>query len=147
MESKLFGNTLVIRADRGEELIESVKKACVEHQVKIGVVTGIGACDHAVVGAYNTLTKEYLKHEYEGEMEILSFTGNVSQMDGDYYGHYHVVIGRDDGSCIGGHANEIIISGTSEIFVQLVDGTLERSYDDRVGLNTLDFVKPENPKA
>lgn len=143
MESKMLDNTLVIRADRGEELIESVKNACVEHGVKLGVVTGIGACDFAVVGAYNVENQEYIKHEYRGEMEILGFNGNVSQMDGEYYGHYHVILGNDKGECIGGHANEIIISGTSEVFVQVIEGVVERSPDRRVGLNTLDFVKAE----
>lgn len=145
MESRRLRDTLVVRADRGEELIAAVKDACTEHGVKVGTVTGIGACDYAVVGAYNVSTKSYSKHEYKGEMEILSFTGNISTMDGEYYGHFHTVIGKDDGSCIGGHANEIIISGTSEIFIQVVDGTLERTYDDHVGLNPIDFKKTEKP--
>ncbi len=140
MESKRVDNTLIIRADRGEELLTAIQEACEEHGVKLGVVTGIGAVDRAVVGAFSVATQDYTKHVYEDmEMEILSLMGNISTMDGEYYGHMHAVVGLPDGSAVGGHANELRISATSEIFVQIIDGEIDRGYDDRVGLNTLRF--------
>lgn len=140
MESKLVDKTLIIRADRGEELLASIQEACEQHGIKLGVVTGIGAVDRAVVGAFSVETQNYTKHTYENmEMEILSITGNISTMDGNYYGHMHAVVGLPDGTAVGGHANELHISATSEIFVQIIDGKVDRTFDETVGLNTLSF--------
>lgn len=140
MESKKVDKTLIIRADRGEELLEAIREACEQHGVKLGVVTGIGAVDRAVVGAFSVETQNYTKHTYEDqEMEILSISGNISTMNGEYYGHLHAVVGLPDGTAVGGHANELRISATSEIFVQIIDGEVDRRFDDRVGLNTLSF--------
>lgn len=138
MDAKRIGQTLIIRADRGEELLEIIREACEQHAVKLGVVTGIGAVDRAVVGAFSVATQSYSKHTYEDmEMEILSIVGNITTMNGEYYGHMHAVIGLPDGAAVGGHANELRISATSEVFVQIIDGEVDRSFNKKVGLNCL----------
>lgn len=140
MESKVIDKTLILRADRGEDLLEALREACEQHHVKLGVVTGIGAVDRAVVGAFSVETQEYTKHTYENmEMEILSFVGNISTMNGEYYGHIHATVGLPDGTAVGGHANELRISATSEVFVQIIQGEVDRAFDERVGLNTIRF--------
>lgn len=142
MQSKIMDHTLIVRADRGEELLAKIREACEAHGVRAGVVSGIGAVDRAVCGAYIVGRQEYVSHEYTGDMEILALIGNVSEMDGAYYGHFHVTLGREDGSVVGGHANELHISATSEVFIQIIDGAFDRSRDETVGLNVIDLEKP-----
>lgn len=72
-------------------------------------------------------------------MEILALMGNITTMNGEYYGHMHVTLGKDDGSCVGGHANELHISATAEIFIQVLAGEVDRIREENVGLNVLDL--------
>lgn len=140
MVSKIVDRTLIVRAVPGEDLIVKIEEACKEHGVRLGIVSGIGACDHATVGAYSVRTKEYTAHTFDEEMEILALMGNITTMNGEYYGHMHATLGREDGSVVGGHANELVISATSEVFIQILDGTLDRIRDEEVELNVLELA-------
>jgi len=141
MEYRKFNNTYVIRMDRGEEIISSLSDFCKAEHVKLGSVQALGAADHAVIGLYHVGARQYRKHTFEGPMEITSLLGNISTKDGEPYLHLHITLCRDDMSVIGGHLNECRISATCEMFVQVLDGTVERKLDEKVtGLNLYEFL-------
>ena len=52
MEYRKFGQTWVLRLDRGEEVIASLTAFCREENVRLGSVEGLGASDHTVIGVY-----------------------------------------------------------------------------------------------
>ena len=58
MEFKKFGDTYVVRLDRGEEIIASLTELCAKENIVLGSIEGLGAADHVVVGLYNVGTKE-----------------------------------------------------------------------------------------
>ena len=63
--------------------------------------------------------------------EIISLTGTVTRQDGEVYLHLHMAAGDKDGHVFGGHLNMAYISATAEIQIQIIDGTINRKYDEK----------------
>lgn len=136
-----LGNVLAVRVNRGEEIVSSLKKVCEKEQVKSGSISGIGAVGHIVLGLYRVEEQKYHSNTFDGEMELTSLLGNVSEMDGKVYLHLHATAAKADGAVVGGHLNEAVVSGTGEIFIQILDGCIGRIPDPATGLNLFDFKK------
>lgn len=137
MLSKRIGNTLIVRVDRGEELIEGIKTAIKKEKIRLGIVSGIGAASSTTLGVYNVEEQKYYQSVFNGIHEITHLAGNVSEMDGETYLHLHITIADEKGHAHGGHLNEAIIGATSEIFIQIIDGSVDRYKDEETGLNLL----------
>ena len=120
MKSKLFNNTLAIRLNRGEEIVSSIEKVCKEYNISAGTIQAIGACDKVKVGLYEVEKRTYIQTLIEKELELINLTGNVSQKDGKLYLHLHACFGDEKGNAFGGHLNEAVISGTCEIFINII---------------------------
>ena len=129
----------VIRLQRGEEILESLERFCLEEDVPTAAVSGIGACDLAEVGVYEVEKKAYLKTELKGSMEILSLQGNITRKDGKPYLHLHAVLCGEDCRCMGGHLNKARISVTCEITVHPIPVNVGRVPDDETGINLMAF--------
>lgn len=139
MEYRKFENKYVVRLDVGDEIIESIKKLSKKENIKLASVSAIGATNEFIVGSYNVKKKEYHKIEYKGEWEILALTGNINTKNGEHYSHFHLVAGGEDGHCVGGHLNKAVISATCEMFITVIDGSVDRKIDDNIGLNIWKF--------
>lgn len=139
MEYKRFGDTVAMRVDRGEEIISCVKSVCEQEHITLGSVTGIGAVDRAVVGLYRVAERKYYSNTFEGEMELTSLLGNVTEKDGQVYLHFHAAFAKEDGQVVGGHLNEAVVSGTGEIFIQTIPAVIGRKIDSATGLNVFAF--------
>ena len=132
-----FGNTLAVRIDRGEEIMEQLKAACLSENVKLAAVSAIGAVDEFTVGVYHVENKQYDKNTFTGAFEIVSLLGNITTMDGEYYAHLHMLAADDAGRTYGGHLNSARVSVTCEMFLTLIDGEIDRYHDDMIGINLL----------
>jgi uncharacterized protein len=139
MQYKVFGSTIVVRIDRGDEIMASVKEICKKEGIKLASISALGAVDHAVVGLYRVEEKNYLPNTFDGDMEMTSLTGNVTTKDGEVYLHMHADFADARGRVFGGHLTEAVISGTCEMFIQLIDGEIGRRLDEATGLNILDI--------
>lgn len=139
MEHKKFDHQVVVRLDRGEDLHACLLDVQKAYGIDLAYVTGIGAVHRAVVGTFDVENQEYHKKEHTGDMEIVNLAGNISRMDGEPYLHLHAVLADLEGRVFGGHLNEASISATAEIFLTLVNGSVDRRYDDSVGLNVFKF--------
>ena len=141
MEYRRFGETYVLRLDRGEEVLSCLERFCRAESITLGSVEGLGASDHVVIGLYDVGERVYHKSTFDEPMEITSLLGNISTKDGATYLHVHINLGRADSSVIGGHLNECRISATCELFVRPLSGTVERRLDEaETGLNLYRFV-------
>ncbi len=139
MVYKEFGSMVVLRIDRGEEIVSSVKKVCEKENIRLACISALGAVDHAVVGLYLVEERKYSPNSFDGEMEMTSLTGNVTTKDGAVYLHMHADFADGSGHTFGGHLNEAVISGTCEMFIQRLDGEIGRRLDAETGLNILDL--------
>lgn len=139
MEYKRFENTVVLRIDRGEEITSALKKVSEKENIKLASVSAIGAVDRFTVGLYSVGEKQYKKNTFTGDFEIVSLSGNINTMDGEYYSHLHMSAARSDGSVAGGHLNEAFVSATCEMFITILDGKVDRFHDEITGLNLFKF--------
>ncbi len=136
MKYKKFGEYYVIRFDRGEELVKGLLDFSEKEGVRLGIVSGIGAADFMDVGLYSVEEKEYHSVELRGEMEITALNGNITEMEGKPYLHLHVSAGNSKMQVQGGHLRALRISGTGEVFVTVIEGTVGRKKDEKgTGLN------------
>ena len=60
-------------------------------------------------------------------------------MDGKFYSHLHMSAGNEKGEVVGGHLNQAYVSATCEMVIRLIDGKVDRAFDEEVGLNLLRF--------
>jgi len=139
MQSKKFGNNVVVRIDKGEEIVASLKKACEKHGVKLGVVAGIGATNNVTVGLFDPEKKEYHSKELLENFEICPLAGNVSTMKGKTYLHLHINLCNSGHESFGGHLNKAVVSATFEAVIQVIKGELDRSFSEEIGLNLFKF--------
>ena len=140
MEYKRFGNTIVVRMDRGEEILEQLQRVAEKENIKLASISALGATDDFTVGVYNVAEKKYYSRHFEGAFEIVSLTGTISTMNGEYYAHLHMSAGGTDGSVVGGHLNRAVVSATCEMFITVLNGTVERRFDGDIGLNLFEFI-------
>jgi len=141
VEYRRFGDKYIVRLERGDEIIESIKKLAIEEKIRLGRVTGIGAVNRVKFGLFKMEEKEYYSKEFEGDMEIINLSGNISEMNGEVYIHLHIALGDDSLRVIGGHLNYAYISATGEIIIDLIEGRVDRKYSDEIGINLLDLNK------
>ncbi|HHZ00923.1 MAG TPA: DNA-binding protein [Sedimentibacter sp.] len=139
MEYKRFNNTILARIDKGEEIIEKLMEICEKEKVKLANVNALGAVNDFTVGLFDTKEKKYFSKNYTGDYEIVSLTGSVSTMDGKLYNHIHMSAGDKENKVVGGHLNRAVVGATCEMFIFVVDGQVDRKFNQEVGLNLLKF--------
>ena len=139
MEYKRFKDHLIVRMDKGEEILEQLKAVCLKEHISLASVSALGALNAFTVGVFKTDEKKYYANSFEGYYEIVSLTGTVTTKDGEFYAHLHLSAGNDKGEVFGGHLNEGHISATCEMVITVIEGTVERSFNDEIGLNLMKF--------
>ncbi len=136
-------DTLVIRLDRGEEVMAGIEEACKKTCIHLGTISAIGAVDHAVIGLYQVEEQKYHSNAFDLPLEIVGLTGNVTTKEGELYLHVHASFADETGKVIGGHLNEARVSATCEVFIRRLEGEVERIWDQSIGLNVLDLPQTQ----
>lgn len=139
MEYKRFDNTVIVRIDRGEEILEQLAAVAQKENIKLASVQALGATDSFTVGVYDTESKQYHSNEFNGAYEIVSLVGTVNTMNGEFYSHLHMSAGNEKGEVFGGHLNRARVSATCELVITVINGTVDRFRDEKIGLNLFDF--------
>ena len=139
MDYKKFGNKIVARFDRGEEIHEALKTLALKEDIKLASISALGATDDFTIGVYKVDDKSYTELNFKGIFEILSINGTITTKDGEYYPHLHISVADDKGYGFGGHLIESNISVTCEMVIDIIDGRVERKMDDEIGINLFDF--------
>ena len=139
MDYRRFGKTIIARIDKGEEILTQLKNIALKEEIKLASVRALGATDDFTVGVFKVDEKKYYANHFTGDFEIVSLTGTISTMNGEYYAHLHMSAGDEQGRVFGGHLNEAIISATCEMGSEVIDGQVDRVRDESVGLNLFHF--------
>ena len=139
MEYRRFGDTILVRLERGEELLEQLARLAQAERIPLASVQGLGAVDRFTVGVYNVEEQVYRSREYTGSYEIVSLTGTVDTMQGQFYCHLHMSAADGEGTVRGGHLNRATVSATCELVLRCIDGTIDRQRDTVTGLNLWKF--------
>ena len=139
MDYRRFDNTIVARIDKGEEILEQVKIVAEKESIKLASIQALGAINHFTVGVFKTDEKKYLANEFDGSFEIVSLTGTINTMNGEFYCHLHLSAGNEKGEVFGGHLNSATVSATCEMIIQIINGSVDRRFDEQIGLNLFEF--------
>ena len=128
----------VLRIDAGEELFETLRAFGVEHGVRAGAISGIGAVGEAELGFFVRPTRTYVRRVFTGEHEVLALTGNFSEFEGQPFPHCHLILAGPDFVAHGGHLFRGVVTVTCEVHVVTSpDAILRRSRPD-LGFNPLE---------
>ena len=139
MDYRAFDNTIVVRLDKGDEIVSSLLAVAQKENITLADVSGIGATDKLAVGVFDLTKGDYNRLEFDGNHEINSLVGNFTTKDGAPYLHLHITCTNTDGKVVGGHLFCARISLTAEIFIHLVNGTLSRQFDKDLSINRITF--------
>ena len=139
MEYRKFQNKIIVRMDKGEEILEKVREVAEKEKIKLADISALGAVREFTVGVFDTEAKEYHANEFKGSFEIVSLTGTINTMNDEFYCHLHMSAGNEKGQVFGGHLNRAIISATCEMIITLIDGRVDRRFEEKVGLNLFQF--------
>ncbi len=139
MDYRKFGNTYIVRLDKGEEILEQARTLALKEGIRLASVQALGAVNDFTVGVFNTAEKKYYANSFQGSYEIVSLTGTIDTMGGEFYCHLHMSAGDGQGHVVGGHLNRALISATCEMVVTEIPGAVDRAFSEEIGLNLLRF--------
>ena len=141
MDYRKFGDKIVLRIDRGEEVMSSIMELCEKEKILLASIEGLGAADHLVMGLYDVGRQEFNETRLDIPLELTSIVGSVTEMDGKPYLHVHITAVDSQGHAYGGHLKEVRISGTAELFITVIEGHVGREKDriTDTGLNLFKF--------
>ena len=133
------GAVCVLVFETGETLPDGLLSFARLHRVGAAEVQGIGAFASATVGYFDAATHDYVKIPIAEQVEVLGLSGNISTFEGGPRVHVHVLLGRRDGTVLGGHLIEARVHPTLEIFARVLSFPIERRKDEASGLPLIDL--------
>lgn len=136
---KINSQNYLIRLQKGEKILEQLKKFCLENEVEGGFFYGLGAVSFVELALYNVETKKYYSQKFEQALEMTNITGSIGYLEKELIIHSHATFSDEKMQAIGGHLVEAVISGTAEIYFQILP-KLTKKYDEETGLKLFDFI-------
>ena len=136
--------TYALVFDSGDEVMEVLKTFANEHSLKAARFTAIGAFSSVDLGFFDFGIKDYKKIPVNEQVEVLSLIGDVALYGYESKLHAHVVVGKSDGTTMGGHLLKAVVHPTLELILEESPGYLQRRIDKETGLPLIDISEPQN---
>lgn len=131
----LPGRQIVGRLEKGEDMLEAFTGLARSQQIRLAMITGIGALQKARISMYDQAKKNYNVMEINEETELTALVGNISLKDGDIFCHLHATLTDADGKAWGGHVCEGCIVFALEFEMrELLGEDFHRMPDEDTGL-------------
>jgi len=125
---------LVVVCDKQEEAVETIVQVLNERGVLGAQVTAVGGFSEAEVAWLDHDARDYRRIPVTEQVEVLSLLGDVAAQDGAPALHVHAVLGRSDGSTVGGHLLRGRVWPTLEVIISEVSPELAKRVDPETGL-------------
>ncbi len=139
MRIKKYRGFYVLRIEKGEEIVDAIKRFAKKSKIKGAFLFGLGVGEKLTLGYFDAQKKSYIKKEFNHEYEFTSFAGNISYFEKELVVHIHVTITDDNFNAFGGHLFEGYVPATLEIVVINLYGSLKRFSDELTGLKLLNL--------
>lgn len=133
--------TYALVFDTGDEVMEILKTFANEHHLKAARFTAIGAFSSVELGFFDFGKKDYKHIPVNEQVEVLSLMGDVALYGDESKVHAHVVIGKSDGTAMGGHLLKATVHPTLELILEESPGYLQRRMDAETGLPLIDITE------
>ncbi|MBU1357155.1 MAG: DNA-binding protein [Gammaproteobacteria bacterium] len=131
--------TIALIFDKGDEVLSTLERFAKEQRLAASRFSAIGALEGAVLGYFDWERKEYDRIPVPEQVEVLSMNGDVAFDGGEPKVHAHMVLGRRDGSTVGGHLLEATVRPTLEVLLVESPGYLRKKCDPETGLALIDI--------
>ena len=92
MEYQKFEHTLIVRLDRGEEIVDCLLDLARREHITLASVNGLGAVNQVTAGVFSPVTKQYRSHEFQGDFEIICLHGTLTTQDGRLVISLHIKV-------------------------------------------------------
>ena len=143
MKYKKMNDTIYLRIDKDEFVIETIKIVCKMKHIQGGYFQGIGACDEATLATWIEQKKDFSYHTLHGMLEMVSLMGNISIDAGDVCIHSHALFAYIDSNgnsrVSAGHLEDAKISYTGEITVGIAKNKIGKVFDEKSGIDVWDL--------
>lgn len=139
MKNKKLDNETVLIFDTGDEVVSALTKFAKDNRIAAGHFTAIGAFSDAGIGYFDLEKKDYLKNQVNEQVEVVSLIGDIAIDKGEPKVHAHVVVGKRNGSALGGHLLEAHVRPTLELVLHDSGDQLKRKFDPKSGLALIDL--------
>ena len=123
---------------RGDEILSGLTDFAIANKITSAHFTGIGAIKDATLGWLDLDAKAYRPIHVDQQVEVLSIIGDVATFNGKPVVHAHMVLGKRDGSTVGGHLWEAHVNPTLEVFVSVDPEPLSKKLDEQSGMKVID---------
>lgn len=145
MKSKLLYESNGLRTfalifDKGDAVKEKLLEFATSNHFKNVQLTAIGAFSEVTLGYFERQKKDYKPIPVKEQVEVLSFAGNIVQKEGKPLLHAHVVVGKSDGTALGGHFLGGKVWPTLEMVVAELPVQLTRTLDEETGLPLINLA-------
>lgn len=127
---------MVLRFNRGEEFIATLKDFCRKEKIQGGWFFGLGAISKVELAFYNLTEKKYYDRIITEALEVISLMGNIAVMDKGTIIHVHGVFSNKQMKTIAGHINKLVVAATLEVYLTKLP-KIEREYSEKIGLNLM----------
>ena len=139
MDYRRFGETIMLRLDPGDEICASLTELAAREKIALAEVSGIGATDDLDVGVFDLSKMDYNVFHFDGNREITSIVGTLTEKDGQPYQHVHITAAGPDGVVVGGHLKRAVVNITAEIVVRVIPGNVGRKLNPAFRINGMAF--------
>jgi len=126
---------------KGDEVLSGLTDFAAKYQVADAHFTGIGAISSATTAWLDLEKKMYRPTVTNEQVEVLSLIGDIAAFNGKPVVHMHVILGRRDGTTVGGHVWELNVNPTVEVFLAANTTPLAKRPDPDSGLKLIDPTK------
>ena len=134
--------TLVVVMDQGDEAVAALTQAVREHGIMAAQVTAVGGFRSAELAFFDPDRRDYDSIPVPEQAEVVNLVGDVAEKDGQATPHLHTVLGRRDGSTVGGHLLRGEVWPTLEVIVTEVPAELAKTTDPQTGVATIQLPDP-----
>ena len=139
MDYKKFGDSIYVRFDKGDEVLEGILNICKKENILSAIFSGIGGCGDVTVSTYIPEKNDFIPHNKTGLLEMISINGNISADENDeIFEHTHAMFSyleNGEVKFLGGHLTKAVVSYTAEIEIRPVqNGVIRRKQDELTGI-------------
>jgi predicted DNA-binding protein with PD1-like motif len=131
--------TFAVVFKSGDEVKNGLMTFASQHRITGAQFSAIGAFSQVTLAYFEWETKRYREIPIYEQVEALSLLGNFALKNDKPALHAHVVIGKADGTALGGHLVRATVRPTLEVIVSETPHQLQRRFDEETGLALLDL--------
>ncbi len=139
MKTLTFSSGILIKLERGEEVTAALQGFLAENQIAAGTITGLGGVSNAELGFYDLASRIYQRTTIAGNLELVSYQGNITVVDGAPFIHAHALVSGPDYRPYAGHFFSAVVAITGEFVLRPGDWSVARLLDEATGLKLMDL--------